>query len=116
MIYNNEKMIYDTLSQKSFFKVLGSKDYDIDILTTLFDEEEFQTIDKCEFNNILQTINKVNKFPMFDMLLYLDKNVADLKKVMTVLDDKSKAILKEESKKRFHIKLSECSLMDLFNG
>jgi hypothetical protein len=116
MFYNNEKLIYEKINQSVFFKALKSKGYNSDILATLFDEENYQTIDKCDFNNTLQYINKTKNFPIFEMLLYLEKNFADLKKVMDVLDDKTKSILKEETKKNFYIKLPECSLSEFFNG
>jgi hypothetical protein len=116
MIYNNEKMICDNIDQRDFFKALQSKGYTPDVLTMLFDEENFETIDKFDFNGVIRSINEIDKIPMFDMLVFLEKNIADPKKVIGILDPRNMAILKKEAEKSHNIKLPKCSLSEFFSG
>lgn len=116
MTYNNEKSLCDGIDQKTFFKIMKEKGYTTDILTVLFDEEHYETIDKFDFNVVIREVNKKYNVPIFDMLVYLEKNIAECRKVYTILDDRNKSILKEEAQKSFHIKISECSLMEFFGG
>ena len=114
MIYNNESHISEKIDQRTFFNIMNNNGYSTDVLSTLFDEIDFQEIDIYQFNCVLRRINKINKVPVFDMLLYFEKYFAELKKVVSILDDRTKSILKSEATKKFHIKIQECSLSDMF--
>ena len=116
MVYNSERLICETIDQKTFFKAMRDNGYSEEVLTNLFDEDNFESIDQCDFNGVIRNINKTDRIPIFDMLMYLEKNIAEVRKIYPILDDRNKAILTEEAKKTFHIKISECSLSDFFNG
>jgi len=114
MVYNNERLLCDGIDQKKFFKSLRLKGYTEDILTMLFTEDNFQTTDICDFNSAIRNINKIDKIPIFDMLVYLEKHFAEPKKVLSILDDRTTSMLRVEAEKSFNIKIPSCSLSEFF--
>ena len=115
MIYNIENQLCESIDHHVIYKYLMDSGYTDDVLSTLFNEQVLESIDKCDFNSVLRVISKTHKIPIFDILVYIEKKYVDGKKVWDViLDDRNKVSIQKETKKSYNIKIEECSMSDLF--
>lgn len=113
--YGIENVTCQELDHNRIVKYLESSGYSNDVLLKMFSAVEFDSSNKYDFNYTIRNIMNQKRIPLFDVIVYIEKNFLDAHKVWhNILDNRNKEILKREVAEKYHIKTSECSIMDMF--
>jgi GTP-binding protein EngB required for normal cell division len=88
----------EKIDQKRFLNILESSGYEYKIIFDILEGTKTDKIDKEEFNNVIQKINKEEGIKLFDMIIYLAEVFSDYNKILSLFDDKTLSMLREEVK------------------
>lgn len=114
--YGIENHTCQEIDNNRILGYMSTLGYNDDVLMDILNDDKFETTYKCGFNCAIRDIIKQNHIPMFDVIIFIEKNFVDGKRVWdTILDNRNKEQLKKEVSESYHIKLSECSIEDFFS-
>ena len=104
---NEEIEIIENFSKEKFFN-------DIQRLGVNLENLDKLGADKEVFNWVLKCLKEKYNYNIYECVLYLEKDYIPLKKLLTLLDDSVKQIMKEEMAKVFNIKILRTKLQRFF--
>ena len=109
----NENVLVEEIAKTEFFKVLSENGYGHDALKEIFEGKRLSSTEQQKFNTALRRINKDIHISITDCSLYLEEVFIKFKRILSVFDDETKSILKNELSNKFRIKVDENNLGDI---
>jgi len=104
---NEENDIINHISKQNFFIWLDKNGFNAEQIKMFFVEKRISSIEQNRFNVILRKAKKETGISIIEMVLYFENNINKLKKILSVLDEETKHILKYELSSKFKIKIDK---------
>jgi len=104
---NEENDIINIISKQKFFLWLDNNGFNEIEIKRFFKEKRISSTEQNRFNIILRKSKKETGVSIIEMVLYFENNINKLKKIISVLDEETKHILKHELANKFKIKIDK---------
>ena len=104
---NEENDIINIISKQKFFLWLDNNGFNEIEIKLFFKEKRISSTEQNRFNIILRKSKKETGVSIIEMVLYFENNINKLKKIISVLDEETKHILKHELANKFKIKIDK---------
>jgi hypothetical protein len=111
--HTEENNIIDSLYQKHFLKIMKKEGFSFLYLQQLLEMNKVSSNEQLKINYVLRKLKKEFNIELCESIIYLEQIFTTFKKIIILLDDQSKSILKEELINKYKIKEEENNLMDL---
>jgi len=102
-----ENSIINSVSRDNFLFWLNENGYDDDYLKRFFQEKRVSSVEQNRFNITLRKCKKERGTSIIDMVLFLESDINRMKKIVSVLDENTRHILKTELAKKHKIKIDK---------
>ena len=108
----DEDGVFDSISKRYLYSWLEKSGYDWERLKVIFDQKKIDGQEQNKFNNIIQTCKKETGIEIHQIVLYFEDDLFKLKRILNILDQKTKNIIKNELGKKHSIKIETNSIND----
>ena len=102
---NEESDIINNISKQNFLEWMQMNGFTEDQLKHFFQEKRISSIDQNRFNVILRKAKEETGISLIDAVLFLENVNNKQKKILSVLDEETRHILKHELAAKFRIKI-----------
>lgn len=110
---SEEKELFESISRKEYFDWMSKHGYDREGLKKLFENKRVNSSEQSRFNAILKRAKKEIDIGISDSVIYLEEKYVKMKKILTLLDEDVKFILKCELEENFKIETEKTHLDEL---
>jgi len=110
---SDERELFDNISRGEFFNWLSDHGYDRANLKLLFENKRVNSSEQNRFNAVLKRAKVEIEINISDSVLYLEDSFVKLKKILTLLDEDVRYILKCELEEKYKIKSETAHLDEL---
>jgi len=109
----NENLIFDDIDKETLYEHLAKYNFNKSDFEKIFFAESFTSNDQNEINQSFRDISTNSDLSMIDIVLFLEKDFGDLKKILYFLDGDSKSLLKKQMAKKYNVKIDSNKLYKL---
>lgn len=111
----DEEMVIDDIYKNEFVQWLDSNHISFDYFMKVIESEKMNSVIKYNFNQILMSAKKEINFDIYKIILYIYESIGMLRKILMLIDDDVRMIIKEELAAKYKIKLKSGSIEELIN-
>lgn len=109
----DEKRIMVEISKAEFFEEMKTENFSIDRLRDFFDSKKISGVEQQKFNKALQNIKNKKRINISDGILYMEEYFTRIKKIVSLLDDNTKFIVKQELSEKYKINIDKNNLSEI---
>lgn len=109
----DEKRIMIEISKAEFFEEMKTENFSIDRLRDFFDSKKISGVEQQKFNKALQNIKNKKRINISDGILYMEEYFTRIKKIVSLLDDNTKFIVKQELSEKYKINIDKNNLFEI---
>jgi len=112
----DEDNIVTEMSKTEFFKQLDKRGFSIEVLYDIGSNSRISGIQQNKFNVALIEVIEETGLELVEAIIYLEDIFVKFNKVLSMLDSKTKLLLKQKMAKRYNIEIEKNNLCDLLKG
>lgn len=110
-----EDRVVEDIYKREFVEWLSKNDISFDYIVKIIESEKMNSIIKYNFNQILLSAKTDINFDIYKIILYIYENIGMLRKILILIDDDVKQIIREELAEKYKIQLKSGSIMELMS-
>lgn len=110
---NNENDIVDEMLRSKFFNWLKERGFSHERLDCLFDSRRIPSVEQSSFNVAIRKAHDELNINIIDQIVFLEECFVKFKKILSVLDDESRYLLKITLSEKYKIEIDRTNLEDL---
>ena len=111
----DEERVIDDIYKHECVQWLADNDISFDYFMKVIESEKMNSIIKYNFNQILISAKKEINFDIYKIILYIYESIGMLRKILLLIDDDVRMIIKEELAVKYKIKLKSGSIEELIS-
>ncbi len=110
---DDEKNIIDSICREEFYKWMSENDYTDPELKEIFNSKRISAYEMNRFNATLRRMKEETGIGLIEVILYFEEEFIKIKKILSVLDDDTKLLLKKELGAKYKIKIETNDLSSI---
>lgn len=109
----NENELFDDISRQEYFKWMENQGFSYENLMKLFENKRISSIEQNRFNSILKRAKSEINVDIYESILYLEEQFVKMKKVLNLLDDELRYLLRTEMEEKYKIKTDKTNFDEM---
>ena len=103
----NENELFDDISRQEYFKWMENQGFSYENLMKLFENK------RNRFNSILKRAKSEINVDIYESILYLEEQFVKMKKILNLLDDELRYLLRTELEEKYKIKTDKTNFDEM---
>jgi len=109
----NENELFDDISRQEYFKWMENQGFSYENLMKLFENKRISSIEQNRFNSILKRAKYEINVDIYESILYLEEQFVKMKKILNLLDDELRYLLRTEMEEKYKIKTDKTNFDEM---
>ena len=109
----NENELFDDISRQEYFKWMENQGFSYENLMKLFENKRISSIEQNRFNSILKRAKYEINVDIYESVLYLEEQFVKMKKILNLLDDELRYLLRTELEEKYKIKTDKTNFDEM---
>lgn len=109
----NENELFDDISRQEYFKWMENQGFSYENLMKLFENKRISSIEQNRFNSILKRAKYEINVDIYESVLYLEEQFVKMKKILNLLDDELRYLLRTEMEEKYKIKTDKTNFDEM---
>jgi predicted component of type VI protein secretion system len=109
----NENELFDDISRQEYFKWMENQGFSYENLMKLFENKRISSIEQNRFNSILKRAKSEINVDIYESILYLEEQFVKMKKILNLLDDELRYLLRTELEEKYKIKTDKTNFDEM---
>lgn len=109
----NENELFDDISRQEYFKWMENQGFSYENLMKLFENKRISSIEQNRFNSILKRAKSEINVDIYESILYLEEQFVKMKKILNLLDDELRYLLRTEMEEKYKIKTDKTNFDEM---
>lgn len=109
----NENELFDDISRQEYFKWMENQGFSCENLMKLFENKRISSIERNRFNLILKRAKSEINVDIYESILYLEEQFVKMKKILNLLDDELRYLLRTELEEKYKIKTDKTNFDEM---
>ena len=115
LMERDDERVIEEIYKNEFIQWLADNHVSFEYFIKVIESEKLNSVIKYNFNQILLSAKRDINFDIHKIILYIYENIGMLRKILLLIDDDVKLIIKEELAEKYKIKLKTGSIEELIN-
>lgn len=109
----SENELFDDISRQEYFKWMEKQGFSYENLMKLFENKRISSIEQNRFNSILKRAKYEINVDIYESILYLEEQFVKMKKILNLLDDELRYLLRTEMEEKYKIKTDKTNFDEM---